>query len=100
MLLKKKQDKAVDEETEKKKLEEEYSQSAIEKAKEAVIKALDQNGNGQLEIEDLIILVLKTSSVYINRAEFLKNGLFKNHTEVGIYKAIEIRPVESDKAFL
>ena len=51
--LKKKQDKAGDEAAENEAMEEEeYSQSAIENAKEAVIKALDQNGNGQLEIED------------------------------------------------
>ena len=95
-LLKKKQDKAGDEAAENEAMEEEeYSQSAIEKAKEAVIKALDQNGNGQLEIEDLIILALKTPGVHINREEFLRKELFKNHTEEQINKAIETRPAEA-----
>ena len=95
MLLKKKSAEKGEDTVENISMGEDYSQSAIEKAKEAVIKALDQNGNGQLEIEDLIILALKTPGVHINREEFLRKELFKNHTEEQINKAIETRPAEA-----
>lgn len=69
--------------------------NAIIKAKDAVIKALDQNGNGTIDIEDIIVLAIKTPGVYITRANFLKKELFKNYPQEVIDKAIETTPAQA-----
>ena len=69
--------------------------NAIIKAKDAVIKALDQNGNGTIDIEDIIVLAIKTPGVHITRANFLKKGLFKNYPQEVIDKAIETTPAQA-----
>lgn len=51
--------------------------NAIIKAKDAVINALDQNGNGTIDIEDIIVLAIKTPGVQIVRANFLKKNFSK-----------------------
>ena len=69
--------------------------NAIIKAKDAVIKALDQNGNGTIDIEDIIVLAIKTPGVHIARANFLKKELFKNYPQEVIDKAIETTPAQA-----
>lgn len=69
--------------------------NAIIKAKDAVIKALDQNGNGTIDIEDIIVLAIKTPGVHIVRANFLKKELFKNYPQEVIDKAIETTPAQA-----
>lgn len=69
--------------------------NAIIKAKDGVIKALDQNGNGTIDIEDIIVLAIKTPGVHITRANFLKKELFKNYPQEVIDKAIETTPAQA-----
>lgn len=69
--------------------------NAIIKAKDAVINALDQNGNGTIDIEDIIVLAIKTPGVQIVRANFLKKELFKNYPQEVIDKAIETTPAQA-----
>ena len=69
--------------------------NAIIKAKDAVIKALDQNGNGTIDIEDIIVLAIKTPGVHITRANFLKKELFKNYSQEVIDKAIATSPAQA-----
>lgn len=69
--------------------------NAIIKAKDAVIKALDQNGNGTIDIEDIIVLAIKAPGVHITRANFLKKELFKNYPQEVIDKAIETTPAQA-----
>ena len=69
--------------------------NAIIKAKDAVIKALDQNGNGTIDIEEIIVLAIKTPGVHITRANFLKKELFKNYPQEVIDKAIETTPAQA-----
>ena len=69
--------------------------NAIIKAKDTVIKALDQNGNGTIDIEDIIVLAIKTPGVHIARANFLKKELFKNYPQEVIDKAIETTPAQA-----
>lgn len=69
--------------------------NAIIKAKDAVIKALDQNGNGTIDIEDIIVLAIKTPGVHIARANFLRKELFKNYPQEVIDKAIETTPAQA-----
>ena len=49
----------------------------IEKGKEAVFQAIDQNGDGEVGIDDVIIMGLKVPGIRINREEFLRKELFK-----------------------
>lgn len=67
----------------------------IIKAKESVIKALDQNGNGEIDIEDIIILAFKTPGVHVSRANFLQKELYKNYPQEVIDKAIVTTPAQA-----
>ena len=51
--------------------------------KEKIISVVDANGNGELDIEDVIIIGLRTPGVHVNRESFLR-AEFKKHypTEV------------------
>jgi len=49
------------------------------KSKGLVINAIDENGNGEIDIEDLIVKGFKTPGIKINRAHFLKSELNKNY---------------------
>ena len=47
------------------------------KGKDEIVKVIDQNGNGEIDIDDIIILGLKTPGVRIKRTDFLRKELFK-----------------------
>ena len=94
--MKAKKDKSKDVEvTKKEKKTDSQDKNAIMKAKDAVIKALDQNGNGTIDIEDIIVLAIKTPGVHITRANFLKKELFKNYPQEIIDKAIATTPAQA-----
>jgi len=65
------------------------------KSQEAVISALDQNGNGQVDIEDVIIMGLKIPGVRIDRAAFLQKELFKHFPQDVIDDAIAFHPIHA-----
>lgn len=65
------------------------------KARDAVINALDQNGNGEVDIVDIIIMAMKTPGIHISRSSFLQKELFKNHTQDVVNKAIETTPAKA-----
>lgn len=94
--MKTKKDKVKDAAvTKKEKKTNSQDKNAIIKAKDAVIKALDQNGNGTIDIEDIIVLAIKTPGVHITRANFLKKELFKNYPQEVIDKAIATTPAQA-----
>lgn len=94
--VKAKKDKSKDSEvTKKEKKTDSQDKNTIIKAKDAVIKALDQNGNGTIDIEDIIVLAIKTPGVHITRANFLKKELFKNYPQEVINKAIATTPAQA-----
>jgi len=62
------------------------------KSKDATINAIDQNGDGKIDIEDIIILGLKTPGVKINRADYLRKEFTKNHPQEVIDDIIENNP--------
>ncbi len=64
----------------------------VKNARDKVVSQLDANGDGQVGIDDVIVLAIKTKGVYINRARFLQNELFKNHPQDVIDKAIRTTP--------
>ena len=71
------------------------AKDVAEEAKEDIIKRLDVNGDGAVDAVDIILIALKVPGVKINRAEFLRKELFKNHTEEEIQKAIATNPAQA-----
>lgn len=63
--------------------------------KETVVNGLDQNGDGEIGIEDVIVLSVKTPGVHIERASFLQKELFKNHPQDVIDRAISTTPAQA-----
>lgn len=64
-------------------------------AKETVVGSLDQNGDGEVGIEDIIVLSVKTPGVHIRRDSFLQKELFKNHPQDVIDRAIATTPAQA-----
>ncbi len=71
------------------------AQDSYIKYRDAVIHKMDQNGDGQVDVVDIIILSLKIPGVRINRAQFLRKELFKNHPQEVIEKAIAETPAKA-----
>ncbi len=69
--------------------------AAMLEAKEKVLNALDQNGDGEVGIDDIIVLAIKIPTVHITRANFLQKELFKNHPQEVIDKAIATTPAQA-----
>jgi hypothetical protein len=68
---------------------------AVNDAKDNLIKALDQDGNGQFDSTDIILMALKVPGVKVRRADFLKKELYKYCTPETIEKAIETTPAQA-----
>lgn len=67
-----------------------------EKSQKAVINTLDVSGDGKVDIEDIIILALRTPGVKIDRNQFLKKELSRKHSEDIVNKAIVSNPKQAD----
>lgn len=63
-----------------------------EKAQESIINAIDQNGNGEVDIEDIIVLGLRVPGIRIKRAPFLEAELKKRYSKDIIVDAVEHNP--------
>ncbi|HHV30383.1 MAG TPA: EcsC family protein [Clostridium sp.] len=71
------------------------SKDALLNLKDSVVGKLDQNGDGEIGIDDIIILAMKTPGVHISRASFLQKELSKNHTQEVIDNAIAYTPAHA-----
>lgn len=69
--------------------------SIKEKSSAAVNKVMDVNGDGQVDIEDVIIMSLKIPGICINRDEFLRSEFLKDFPKEIIDDAIEYNPAHS-----
>ncbi|MCI9233571.1 MAG: hypothetical protein HFH08_03105 [Bacilli bacterium] len=72
---------------------------AVEKlgvSKEQITKTIDQNGDGQITIEDIIIMGLKIPGVKINRSEFLKKEFSKYYDEEIVNQIIKYNPAHEN----
>lgn len=65
------------------------------KTQESIVNAIDKNGNGEIDIEDIIIMGLSVPSIKINRSEFLQKELFKNYPQEVIDAAIANTPAHA-----
>ena len=68
------------------------SKETLDVSQKALINALDQDGNGQIDSVDIILMALKVPGVKINREDFLRKEFFKNHPQEVIDKAIATTP--------
>ncbi len=67
----------------------------VTKSKDKVVETMDANGDGHVDIEDVIILGLKTPGIRIARSEFLRKELMKKYPEEVIEKAVETTPAKA-----
>ena len=68
----------------------------VEEGKEQLIKAVDQNGDNQITIEDVIIMGLKIPGIKINRSEFLKKEFSKKYTGEVVKNIIKFNPAHEN----
>lgn len=67
----------------------------VDKTKDAVLHAIDQNGDGEIGIDDVIIMGLKVPGIKINREEFLRKELFKRFPKEVIDNAVAYNPLHA-----
>lgn len=73
----------------------EKAKNGVSKSKEVVVSAMDVNGDGTVDIEDVIILGMKTPGIKIRRDEFLKKELAKKYPNDVIEDAIKYNPAHA-----
>lgn len=71
------------------------STDVIDKSKETVIQAIDINGDGQIDIEDIILMAFKVPGVSINRENFLRKELSLKYPDDVIDKAVLFTPMKA-----
>jgi len=71
------------------------TKKVVADSQQALVNALDQDGNGVIDSTDLILMALKIPGVKINRAEFLRKELYKNHSNEEIEIAIANTPAKA-----
>ena len=64
-------------------------------AKERIVDVVDVNGNGEIDLEDFIILALRTPGIRVDRAKFLQKQFEKNHPQSVIDDAIRHNPAHA-----
>ena len=69
---------------------------SIAQAKKAVIEAIDENQNGEIDIEDIVIKGFKTPGIRIKRENFLRKELVKICTEEVIQVAVDKNPMAAN----
>ena len=66
------------------------------KSQEAVLGAIDQNGDGEINIEDVIIMGLKVPGIRISRADFLRKEFQKKFPKAVIDDAVVYNPLHAN----
>ena len=66
-----------------------------EKSQQAILGAIDQNGNGEVDIEDVIIMGLKVPGIRIDRTQFLQAEFKTKLPQETIDEAIAFNPLHA-----
>lgn len=66
------------------------------KSQQAVLGAVDQNGNGEIDIEDVIVMGLKVPGIRIDREAFLQKELQNKVSQQVIDDAIAHNPLHAE----
>lgn len=64
-------------------------------AKEALVNQLDTNHDGNIDIDDIIVLAMKTPGIRVDRDKFLRNEFRIHYDQDTIEKAIETTPANA-----
>ena len=72
------------------------STEIADKSKEAVFQAIDVNGDGQIDIEDVILMAFKVPGVSINRENFLRKELLTKYPQETIDQAVMATPMRAN----
>lgn len=64
-------------------------------SQKAILGAMDQNGNGEIDIEDVIVIGLKVPGIRIDRASFLQKELQNKFSQDVIDDAIAYNPLHA-----
>ena len=70
----------------------------LDASKEKLIKSMDQNGDGDITIEDVIIAGLKFPGIKINRNEFLKKEFITHYSEDTVNIIVNKNPAAANIA--
>ena len=71
------------------------AKEAASGTRDAILEAVDQNGNGEIDIEDIIVMGLKVPGIRINRADFLQAELQRKFPQEVIDDAIAHTPLHA-----
>lgn len=71
------------------------AKEGVVKSAEAVNKVMDVNGDGQVDIEDVIIMGLRIPGICISREEFLRSEFMKDYPQEIIEDAIAFNPAHA-----
>ena len=74
----------------------EKTKEVTDKSQQAILGAIDQNGNGEVDIEDVIIMGLKVPGIRIDRAQFLQNEFKTKLSQDVIDDAIAFNPLHAN----
>ena len=64
-------------------------------AKDSVVDSMDANGNGEFDIEDIIIYGLKIPGIHVDRGNFLRKEFMKRYSQDVIDDAIRYNPAHA-----
>ena len=68
---------------------------AITKVKNSAIEIMDQNGDGQVDINDIIIAAVKIPGISVSRDAFLRRELFKYYPDDIVEEAVRSTPANA-----
>lgn len=74
---------------------EEKKKNILHKIKDSTVEAIDQNGDGEIGIDDIIIAAIKTPGIRVNREAFLRKELFKHFDDDVVNKAVLSNPASA-----
>ena len=71
------------------------AKEATDKSKDMIGNAIDQNGNGEIDVDDIIIMGLRIPGIRIKRDDFLHRELQRYYPESTILDAINYTPAHA-----
>jgi len=69
--------------------------NSVEKIKQGILNAMDENGNGEIDLEDVIIKGLRIPGIRIKREDFLRKALLKHYPQDIIDMAVKESPMKA-----
>ena len=71
-------------------------EKGLSKVKNAIVNSIDENGNGQIDIVDVVVKGLKLPGIRIDRADFLRTQFTKHFSQETIDIAIAESPMKAN----